>query len=173
MAEDKIKRAITWIRKSLEITEKTTNPGTVAGEIIPTLDAFGWEKLQELTDGDTLSATNTTVVDSLPVPEGILRYVLFGSVEHAELVGTDLTCWIELSANVPSQIDFPVGLLRPQLLLGAAATQNIRLGGVAPFIMRPGEVLRARCSPATGVGIQLRIRLAWVDLPPGEYISAF
>jgi len=170
---DKIKRAITWIRKSLEITEKTTNPGTVSGEIIPTIDALGWEKLQELTDADTIGATNVTAVDSLAVPEGVLRYVLFASVEHAELAGTDLTCWMELNATVPSQTNFPCSIIRPQLLLGTAALENIRLGIVTPFILRPGERLRGRASPSTGVGVQLRIRLVWIDLPIGEYIAAF
>lgn len=165
MAADKIKRSITWIRKSLEIIEKTTNPGTLNGEIIPTLDVLGWERLITLEQSTQAGAATSTIFGPITPPD-ILRYVVYSSVEHAELAGTSLTLWIEVQL-VPT---FPVGVLPPLLIPGEAAGQEVRYGNSRPLILRPGDRLLARSSPATGIGVNLRLRQAFVDLPIGEYI---
>ena len=91
---------------------------------------------------------------------------MFASIQHDELAGTDLTLWIDL-LTVNS---FPVAIMPSRLIVGAAAGQQIRHGTPAPFLMRPGDRLRGRASPATGVGIALTIRFLFIDLPVGEYI---
>lgn len=165
---DKIRRAIIWIRKTLDITQKTTQPGTVSGEIRPILDVFGWDRLKSSTEvvGASASTDASTTANGPITPEGIMRYVFFAGVQHDELVGTDLNLWIDL-LTVNS---FPVPLLPSQLIVGAAAGQQIRHGTPRPFLMRPGDRLRGRASPATGVGIALTVRQLFIDLPEGEYI---
>jgi len=165
---DKIRRAIIWIRKTLDITQKTTQPGSISGEIRPTLDVFGWERLSDSTAVQGLSASTdaTTTAQGVVTPDDIMRYVIFAGVQHDELVGTDLNLWIDL-LTVNS---FPVPILGSQLIVGAAAGQQIRHGTPAPFLMRPGDRLRGRASPATGLGIALTIRFLFIDLPVGEYI---
>jgi len=77
---DKIKRAITWIRKSLEITEKTTQPGTISGEIVPTIELAGWDlnrvlEHRNFAGGPGATATITPVV---PAGEAHLYVALCG-----------------------------------------------------------------------------------------------
>jgi len=166
---DKIKRAIIWIRKTLDITEKTTQPGTISGEIRPMLDVFGWDRLASSTAVQGLVAIddNTTAAIGPITPDGVVRYVLFASVQHDEAPGTFLNCWVDLQ----SVNNFPIPVVPVQLIDGAVAGAQIRHGGGGrPFIMRPGDRLRGRASPATGVGIDLVVRQFFVDLPEGEYI---
>lgn len=165
MAQDKIKRAITWIRRSLEITERTTNPGTIQGEIVPTVDIFGWDRLREIETFSQATAAVTTVQGPV-TPADVLRYVLHFGVEHSEALGTSLTLWVDLL----TELSFPVPLIAPQLIPGAIAGETIRYGGGRPIILRPGDRLRGRASPATGPGINLSVRAAFIDLPIGEYI---
>jgi len=163
---DKIKRAILWIRKTLEITEKTTLPGTVSGEIQPVIDAFGWDRYSESVNTST-SVTNVSVVNSPVVPEGFLRVVFEASVN----TGNDVlafTLWMELVHSTPSALR--IGLIRPFLL--PAGNANVRIGLERPLILGPGDNLSGLSNPATGAGLLLTLRQRSVDLPIGEYIPA-
>ncbi len=166
MAQDKIKRAITWIRKSLEITERTTNPGTVGGEIQPQLDVFGWERIEEVTTS-IASAAAVNSVTLLAVPEGFLRLVLNASVETNDTVQA-FTFWMDVLDAGSGGV---TGVTRPVAIPISAVA--IRSGLERPLIMQPGDTLRARCSPATGVGLLLIARQRFVNLPIGEYIRGF
>lgn len=163
---DKIKRAIIWLRKSLEVTEKTELPGTITDEIRPILDAFGWDRLKEV-QNNTVSGTATTSVDGPVVPPDVIRLIVLCSVNHTEpLITVFHHLWVDLKPPGANS----VGVSRPQSVPGSAAAEEIRVPIQRKFLMRPGENLRARASPATGVGITLEMRQLFVDLPFGEYI---
>ncbi len=163
MAIDKIRRSITWIRKALQITEKTTNPGTVDGNIVPTIDTFGWEELEDPTVLRTIGVAVNTIASAV-VPADVLRVVLGASVQTNDTVQA-FTMWIE---HVDAETALAVSVMRPADLPISAVT--IRVGLPRVVIMRPGDFLRGRSSPATGVGLDLRLTVRSVDLPIGEYI---
>jgi len=166
MARDKIKRAFTWIRKSLRIIDRTTLPGEILGEVRPTLDTFGWERLSETPQTDLSETANATATDGPIVPEGTMRYVLFASVQHDEPDGGNRICWIELVTS-----SFPVGILEHLTIAGdSTASTRVRYGSPRPLLMRPGELLRGRSTAATGVGRNLGLRQVFIDIPVGEYI---
>jgi len=166
VAQDKIKRAITWIRKSLEITERTTNPGTIGGEIQPQLDVFGWERIEEATTS-IASATATDRATLVAVPEGFLRLVLDASAETDDTVQA-FTLWMDVLDGDSGGV---TGLMRPVDV--PISGTSIRAGLEKTLIMKPGDTLRARCSPDTGVGLVIIARQRFVDLPIGEYIRGF
>ena len=92
MAIDKIKRAFIWMRVALRITDKTTLPGDVLGEIRPILDTFGWDRRSPESSGpgdgpqteNNQSNLAGDVVTLSAVPEGVMRYVLYASASHDE-----------------------------------------------------------------------------------------
>lgn len=167
MATDKIKRAITWIRKSLEITEKTTNPGTVDGNIVPVIDTFGWERLGGPRTTRLTQGIAVNVIASPAVPADVLRVILEANVETNDGV-QQFTFWIDHQHVEAGQ---PVGVMRP--ITPPISALTIRCAMDRKFlIMRPGDTLLGRSSPAPGVGLILRLRESFVDLPIGEYIHS-
>jgi len=159
---DKIKRSLIWIRKSLRIIERTTAPGELSGLIRPTIDALGWERRSEAT-ATFASATGTTQVTFPAQADDVFRLITEVSVEHFDIANA-LNLWITLQTNAVE-----VGILAPVAI--PASTINIPSGLNKPFLMIPGDILRGKCEPATGVGITLRIKARFVDINIGEYIA--
>lgn len=158
---DKIKRSLTWIRKSLRITERTTVPGSVSGLILPTIDAFGWDRRSDY-EATFASATGTTQVTLPAQADDVLRLITECSVEHFDIANA-LNVWMTVQTG-----NTEVGILAPILI--PVSTINIPSGMNTPFILKPGDLLRGKCEPATGGGITLRIKARFIDLEPGEYI---
>ncbi len=164
---NKIKRAITWIRTTLEITDVTTTPGQILDEIRPALDIFGWERYEDListnvgtANTDTANLTLATGVTAIPV--GFLRLFVALSGETNDTV-LQFTHWMEVDS---------VAVTQPVLLPVSAAT-IIKAGGLAhPILVAPGVIVRARCAPATAGGITLRVRGSFLDIPIGEYLKS-
>ena len=167
MAVDKIKRAITWIRKSLQITEKTTQPGTVDGNIVPVLDTFGWERLGGEVTVRLTQGTNVNTISSAAVPADVLRVILEASVETDNGV-LPFTMWIDHQDVEAGQ---PVGVMRPIDIPISALTIRCAMDR-RYVVMRPGDTLIGRSSPATGAGQVLRLRERFIDLPIGEYVQS-
>ncbi len=164
---DKIKRAITWIRRALRVTEQTTTPGEVSGLILPTVDALGWERFENDVQSASSFSVNVNATQTPLVPEGVLRLILDASVETTnDVIG--FTLWIEVQQ--PGEL--PIGVMRPfDTPISPGIT--IRGGIEKTIIMSPGDTLRGRCTPVTGVGSDLVIRTRFIDLPIGEYVRGF
>jgi len=164
---NKIKKAITWIRKSLEITEKTTLPGSILNDIRPSLDVLGWDRYSTGMRSSTNGGANTDTRQAGVVPADTMRLYLGISGETDDPANA-FTHWLE--AIEPEDSD-PVALTQPVLLPVSAVV--IRVGGLPkPLLMPPGGVVQARCSPATTLGIVLRINTMFVDIPLGEYMKS-
>lgn len=163
---DKIKRAFVWLRKALVITEKTTAPGALLNTIQTTLDVFGWERYDETTNRNTVSAANVNTVSSPAVPDDVLRLIIEASVETSN-AALAFHMWMD-KLDAASNIN--VGVMRPIAVPISAIV--IRNALERPLILRPGDVLAGRCTPATGVGETLAIRQRFIDLPIGEYIRS-
>jgi len=164
---DKIKRAITWIRRALQITERTTAPGEVSGLILPTIDALGWERFENDVQSASSFGVNVTETTTPPVPEGILRLILDASIETTnDVIG--FTLWIEVEQ--PNEL--PIGIMRPfDTPISPGIT--IRGGIEKTLILSPGDVMNGRAAPQTGVGSDLVLRTRFIDLPIGEYVRGF
>ena len=161
MPVDKIKRNFVWLRKILRITEKTTLPGEVLGDVRVGMDLFGWEVLAEQSTIVTSGTTGATTVNGTLAPEGFLRLVLHADVEHNDGAGPHV-CWMtkRTQATVTT-----VGVVSP-LSLDDAETN------VLPnrLILAAGDRLVARAA-TMGAGAILRLTLNFIDLPVGEYIA--
>jgi len=157
---DKIKRAILWIRKSLEITERTDVPGSIDERIRPIIDVLGWDRYTELQQVDAGQANAN--LSALPVvPEGTMRLYVALSGETNDTTNS-FTHWMEVGA---------VAVTAPVVL--PARTIIVKAGHLAnPILVRPGLNVVARCSPATAGGFVLRARGLFVDLPVGEYMPS-
>lgn len=168
MATDKIKRAFVWIRRAMRITEKTTLPGEINGQISPTLDLFGWERFNPSPVGDgvgpqDLNAQGTLAVDLVvlaAVPAGIMRYVFRASMSSNDPANPSLSMQIRNGA-----IDIGIGEVA-----AGAAPNPARHGGPVPFLLAPGEQLICRSVPAPAAATRLFIRYRFVDIDFGEYI---
>lgn len=156
-----INRPFSWIKKVLEITEKTVVPDSQLPDVRATIDVFGWERLQSVTL-QTAIGTAVTTIFSTPVPDGVIRVVLAASVEHDDAVVSH-TLWID------QEHDFLlIGVQTPRLMIGN--TPPVKLGLMRRLVLRPGDRVAGQASPVTGVGIDLTLRTAFVEIPVGEYI---
>ena len=164
---DKIKKAIVWIRKTLEITERTTNPGTILGEIRPAIDILGWDRYSEI-QSNVVALANTDRVSSSIVPIDFMLFYLAISGETNDAVNA-FTHWLEIFHAASGNT---VAVTAPTTLPVSAAT-IIRVGGLPkPVLAPPGDSMRARTAPATAGGVTLTIRSLFIDLPLGEYMKS-
>ncbi len=162
-----INRAFSWIKKALEITEVTTVPERVIADVQPTIDLFGWERLENDVQSASSFGVNVTTTSTPPVPVGILRLILDASIETTnDVVG--FTLWIEVEQ--PNEL--PIGIMRPfDTPISAGIT--IRGGIEKTLILGPGDIMNGRCAPVSGVGSDLVLRTRFIDLPIGEYVHGF
>jgi len=163
---DKIKRAFIWLRKTLVITEKTTAPGELLDNIQSVIDVFGWERLDETVFLNTTSGANVNTVSSPAVPDDVLRLIVEANVETTNPL-LPFTMWIDHRDGLSN---VTVGVMRPIDIPLSAIT--IRCAMERWLVLRPGDLLIGRCTPATGVGETLALRQRFVDLPIGEYIRS-
>ncbi len=162
-----INRALMWLRKTLEITEATDSPRVLSEVLGPTLDVFGWERMNETTARANVSGANVNTITSPAVPDGVLRLILEANVETSNSA-LAFTMWMD---HLSAQENVNIGVMRPVDIPISAIV--IRVAMTRTLILRPGDILQGRCSPATGVGDTLSLRQRFVDLPIGEYVRGF
>ncbi len=167
MARSGINRALMWLRKTLEITEETDSPRVLSEILGPAVDVFGWERLAEAIGQVNTSGADVSTVSAPAVPEDVLRLVLEASVETTN-AALAFHMWID---HLDDASNIFVGVMRPIAVPISAVI--IRNAMTRQIIMKPGDQLTGRCTPATGVGETLAIRQRFVDLPIGEYIRGF
>lgn len=162
-----ITRSLMWLRKVLQITQKTDSPRVLSEVLDPIIDVFGWERLNETVNLTTTSAVNQSIVSAPAVPDDVLRLVLEANVETTEST-LPFTMWID---HLDGDSNITVGVMRPIDI--PISTIIIRCAMQRQIIMSPGDQLVGRSTPASGVGDTLSIRQRFVDLPIGEYIRGF
>ena len=158
----KIKRALFWMQKSLEVLgQRTALPDKVEDTIVPGLDAFGWERLFEQPGFDNSGAAapaNSVVGETTPAD--VLRLVTHASVVHTD-TGVDHFLWLDKVLAVTGT----VGLTSPNV----AVPINVDVGTDRWFWLRPGEIIRGRADVNLVAGA-LVLDFEFIDLPLGEYI---
>ncbi len=161
-----INRGLMWLRKVLQITEETESPRVLSEIVGPTIDTFGWSRLGP--DQQTFTrtvGTNVDVIESPVVPDDVVRLITAACVETNNAV-LAFTLWIELSNGTGAG---SISIIRPLEIPISAVP--IKVGVERIHVLAPGERLRGRSSPATGVGSDLRIYQRFIDLPFGEYVG--
>jgi len=169
MARDKVKRAFIWLRNTLRIIEKTTLPGEVLGEIRPTVDTFGWDRLSPESAGPGVGPTTENQQSILGgdvaalsvVPQGIMRYVFAASASHDDPVAGGLALSIQRRNG-----GLDIGLTQAV----ATAASPVRHGLLRSILLAPGEQLLARSTPAPVITSRIFVRMLFVDIDAGEYI---
>lgn len=167
MARDKVKRAFVWLRKALRITDKTTLPGHVLGEIRPSLDVFGWERLEGPGTVETAQgALATDVVVLTAVPDGVARFVIYASCSHSDTVNG-----LILSMQVRTVVGTDIGVEAWEYVNPCTA-QPVLFPLKRNILLQPGEQLICRSRVPPAAGTRLFIEYKFVDLTPGEYLPA-
>jgi len=165
MPTDKIKRAITWIRKTLEITEKTELPGTIDGKIIPALDAFGWERGAELEFVTAAAAGVTTIVQLPNVPEGEAHYFLSCHLTHDSVEGAR-------QMAIAMRIDPDAVASGVSITSTVLVTQFHFLAMQRPILVPPRGRLIGRVDALNiPAGRTFTIAGQFLRLPIGEYVT--
>jgi len=168
MARDKVKRAFTWIRNSLSIIDRTTLPGEILGEIRPTMDLFGWERLADRSTSlfnESNAAAPAANVNGPVTPEGVLRLVLHASVKHSD-VGVSHLLWIDKDLRgVTPEL---VGVMQ---LVPFAIPEGIDVSLERWITIESGRRIRGRADVALIAG-SLTLSMNFIDLPIGEYVPS-
>lgn len=163
MASDKIKRSLLWMRKTLGIIDKTTLPGEINGEVRPTMDLFGWERLENLQVQRINAAAPLQVVVSGVVPPGVIRYVHAASVSHTDVGVTHEVSLVK--RRQPNTLNVGIPIDRSTISFEMFASMQGRT------FIREGEFLLGQVVDAPAVGV-LILTFFFVDIDPGEYINA-
>jgi len=172
VAMDKVKRALIWLRTAFRITDKTTLPGEILGEIRPTVDTFGWDRLNPQSSGpgegpQSLNANGALAAASASfaaVPEGVMRYIISASwsTDDPALVAFLLAEIVKDGITIAVQEPFFIN----------ANGANVRIGLQRHILLEPGDVLQMRSSVAPAAAQRNNIRARFVDIDFGEYIPA-
>lgn len=164
MPTDKIKRVITWIRKTLDITEKTSVPGTIDGTIIPVLAALGWERCEEIEFITATSAGATNLVELANVPEGEMHYFLTCHVGHDDpATSKAIRIAMRIASNV---IASGVTIKTTETIFSLGF-----LGMDRPILVPPGARLIGSSRTNIAIGSDFTIAGHFLRLPIGEYVT--
>jgi len=158
---DKIKRNFLWLRRALGIIDKTTLPGDVVGEVRPTVDLFGWERLPEEQFLATVAGDPATAIASAATPANTLRIVYGASLEHTD-TGVNHICWLIKRRN-PGSIDVGLPTDRSDIDVGEFMSM------IGTTFLVEGDFIIAEIIGAPVAG-QLSLRLNVVDVDLGEYV---
>lgn len=161
MATDKIKRNFLWLRRVLGIIDKTTLPGDIVGEVRPTIDTFGWDRLPEEQFLATVAPDPAQAVASGETPANTLRIVYGASLEHTD-TGVTHTAWLIKRRN-PGSID--VGLPTDRSTIVVREFMSM----IGTTFLLAGDFIIAEVVGVPVAG-QLSLRLNVVDVDLGEYV---
>jgi len=171
MAIDKVKRAVIWLRTAFRITDKTTLPGEILGEIRPGVDVFGWDRLSPKSSGPGVGPQSVNAVGGLAnarvnlaaVPEGTMRYVISASMETNDpgFIGFLRFEIASDGINIAPQEPFFLN----------ANGFNVRIGLNRHLLLEPDDIFSMVSEPVPGPAFRNSVRIRFVDIDFGEYIA--
>jgi len=160
-----INRAFSWLKKTLEITEKTVSPDALSPIVVPSMDVFGWERYFECRARNVNGVAAADNVFDSSVPVDTMRLIISASVQTSDNANA-LHLWFEHRVT-NGGIDLAVSVP----FLAPAGTAGMRVGGSDwPILLCPGDRLAGRSSPAPAAGQNISMRIRSVDLRVGEYM---
>jgi len=156
-----VKRSILWLRRTLRITEKTTLPGEISGQIRPTLDALGWELVQE-TEHVAVNVlgpgSSLTLFPVVPANEAHLYFAATG--HHSDGGGSH-----SLMLNILSAASLVTGLI-PTTSVASLDTVAIQ----RPILIPAGATLRLTSQDAIPALTSFFLTGEFIRLNAGEYV---
>lgn len=159
-----INRPFSWLKKILQITEKTVAPDSLLPNVRTAVDLFGWERY-DLGNPVAEAVTGVAASDNInlaTVPEGVLRYYLHVSCGHDDALNLLNLC-LQVVTDGQTVAVAPAFLLMNELPISTGISR--------PILLRPGEFLRCRSAPAPAGAATLIMSASFIDLEPGEYIA--
>lgn len=160
-----INRAFSWLKKSLQITEKTVAPDALSAVVVPSMDVFGWERIAEAQSQNLNGGLGSGTLPASLVPPDTIRVVLAASIETTDPLALNL--WFEQRVALGGGLD--ISLMLP--FFAGAGTNGIRVGlPRAPVLLAPSDTIVGRSLPVPAAGTRLILRWRFIDLPIGEYI---
>jgi len=165
LATDKIKRNFIWLRKVLELIDQTTLPGQVIGDVSPTMDLFGWDRIREAVVENALGAGGANIALAAVVPEDRIQVVFEASVRSSDAANAQ-DLWVAHRSISRTSIDVAVSpTFRQDVGFNGSHASTGRI-----ILLSPGERLIGRSNPAPAGGNDLTLSLRSLNLPFGEYI---
>ena len=157
-----INRPFSWLKKVLEITEKTTAPDSLLANVQSTMDVFGWERCPEATFETGTSGVGASNVQFVVVPPGFIHLYIQASVRIT--VAGPFNVWVGLRGPAAG----PVGTVAVSPVAAAILAQKVA-PLFRPVIVSEGFQLEARSEAAIVAGT-LILEAFRIVLPAGEYI---
>lgn len=169
MPEFVFRRSFPWVQKALTPVIPILGPDTFLSTLIPVVDIFGTQRIDEQKFEQILGGVGSVEVFHDAVPSDRIRLYSATELTHDDVA---VLHWIRIGQIVspgPGAFSF-VGVssaaLRPAATSpeageGAIATRAIWVG--------PGNRLAGRAE-AMGVGAQLALRVVWTELVLGESV---
>ena len=162
----KINRALTWIRRALDVTQKTSAPTGFEDEIRTSVDALGWERGATVEFVTAASAGVTTVVQLPDVPEGEAHYFLTCHITHDSVEGAR-------QMAIAMRIDPDAVASGVSITSTFLVTQFHFLAMQRPILVPPGGRLLGRVDALNiPAGRTFTIAGQFLRLPIGEYVPA-
>jgi len=161
VAIDKIKRNLVWLRRALGIIDKTTLPGQILGEVRPTIDTFGWERLPEEQFLTTQAPDPAVAVASAATPADTLRIVYGASLEQSD-TGVNHIAWMIKRRN-PGALDVGLPTDRQDIDVGEFMSM------IGTTFLVEGDFIIAEMIGVPLAG-NMTLRLNVVDVDIGEYV---
>ncbi len=159
---NRINRAFSWLKKTLEITDVATVPQAIRENVRPVVDLFGWERLDEVEISSTNAAAPAVVAASGTPGPGILRLILSASISHSD-TGVTHQCSLNKRTN-PANFNVGIPTDREAVDVGEFCSM------IGRTFLRENDFLIANVISAPAVG-NLSLRFYFVDLEIGEYMQ--
>ncbi len=157
-----INRALSWLKKTLEITEKTTAPDSLMADVRSTIDVFGWERMAEAEFETATSGVGGSNVQFTSVPTGVVHLYLHASV-RIDVAGP-FNVWVGIRGPARG----PIGTVACSPVAAAIDAQKVS-PLFRPVILPEGFQLEGRSEAAVALGSVI-LEAFRIVLPVGEYI---
>ena len=169
MPEFVFRRSFPWVQKALTPVIPILGPDTFLSTLIPTVDIFGTQRIDEQQFQQVLGGPGNVEVFHEAVPADRIRLYSATELTHDD---AGQTHWIRIGQIVsPGPGSFSFAGLSSAALRPAATSPEAGEGAIATrsIWVGPGNRVAGRAE-AMGVGAQLALRLVWVELVLGESI---
>lgn len=170
MPEFVFRRAFPWVQKALTPVVPIRGPDAFLSTLLPTVDIFGTQRLDEETFQQVLGGPGNLEVAHGAVPADRVRLYTAAELSHDDAANTR---WIRIGRIIAvsgAAFNF-VGLTDAQLR-PAATSPDAGQGAIAAraIWIGPGGRIAGRVDSLVP-GAQLALRLSWVELVLGETVA--
>ena len=158
------RRAFPWVQRTLRPIVPIVGPDVVADTLLPTFDVFGSQRMEEVQFEGILGPLGAFEATHSRVPAGFIRHYLCMQYSHDEPATVHELIPV-LIVTTPAAT-FPAVALKTRELVNQNSICAIR-----NVVVPPLGFIGARVDGTLGPGARLTLRVLWVEMPVGEYLS--